>query len=177
MTVRKIFANGKTFDVSGIGYTPEGKFYYYRYSPFRDRSAINKEDTEIGVLCNNAYLKQHTNNTWKIIGDPTEGAILSAAARWVSGRRNSKRLPFLSEIPFDSDRKKMSTIRNTPDSLLVCEKGAADVILKDCTKIYIEGEIRKLTETDIQTILNAENNNMAGAALRVLGIAFKTIRP
>ena len=175
MTVRKIFANGKTFDVSGTGYTPEGNFTITGTSPSEIDQQSIKKILEIGVLCNNAYLKQHTNNTWKIIGDPTEGAILSAAAKvGIWKEELEKRLPLLSEIPFDSDRKKMSTIRNTPDSLLVCEKGAADIILKDCTNIYIEGEIRKLTENDIQAILN-ENNNMAGAALRVLGIAFKPL--
>lgn len=175
MTVRKIFANNKTFDVSGTGYTPEGNFTITGMSPSEIDQQSIKKILEIGVLCNNAYLKQHTNNTWKIIGDPTEGAILSVAGKagiWKD--ELEKRLPLLSEIPFDSDRKKMSTIRNTPDSLLVCEKGAADIILKDCTNIYIDGVTRKLTENDIQTILS-ENNRMAGAALRVLGVAFKPL--
>ena len=173
MTVRKIFANGKTFDVSGTGYTPEGNFTITGISPSEIDQQSIKNILEIGVLCNNAYLKQHTNNTWKIIGDPTEGAILSVAGKaGIWKEELEKRLPLLSEIPFDSDRKKMSTIRSRPDSLLVYEKGAADIILKDCTNIYIEGEIRKLTENDIQSILN-ENNKMAGAALRVLGTAFK----
>lgn len=69
----------------------------------------------------------------------------------------------------------MSTVRKTPYSVfLVCEKGAADVIVKDCTKIYIEGELRDLTEDDIRVIVN-ENNKMADAALRVIGIAFKPL--
>ena len=105
----------------------------------------------IGVLCNNAHLKRD-NTAWKVIGDPTEGAILSAAAKAGIWKENlQKKFPLASEIPFDSDRKKMSTIRNTPhDIMLVCEKGAPDVILKDCTKIFIEGEIRDLTKDDVQ---------------------------
>ncbi|OHB42410.1 MAG: hypothetical protein A2Y11_06350 [Planctomycetes bacterium GWC2_39_26] len=175
MTVRKIFVDGKTFDVSGTGYTPTGNFTITGIPPSKIDQQSIKKILEIGVLCNNAYLKQHTNNTWKIIGDPTEGAILSTAAKaGIWKEELEKRLPLLSEIPFDSERKKMSTIRSTPDSLLVCEKGAADVILKDCTNIYIEGEARNLTENDIQVILN-ENNKMAGEALRVLGIAFKPL--
>ena len=81
MTVRKIFANGKTFDVSGTGYTPDGNFTITGIPPLETDQQSIKKILEIGVLCNNAYLKQHTNNTWKIIGDPTEGAILSAAAK------------------------------------------------------------------------------------------------
>ncbi|MBI2470113.1 MAG: calcium-translocating P-type ATPase, SERCA-type [Planctomycetes bacterium] len=174
MTVRKIFANGKTFDVSGTGYTPKGNFTINGIPLTETDYLIVKFILGIGVLCNNAHLKRD-NNSWKVIGDPTEGAILSAAAKtdiWkeVLGGK----LPLISEIPFDSDRKKMSTLRSTPDSLLVCEKGAADIILKDCTRIFIDGVTRNLTENDIQSILN-ENNKLAGAAMRVLGIAFKPL--
>ena len=175
MTVRKIFANGKTFDTSGTGYVPEGNFTFNDTPLSEIDQRIAKFILGIGVLCNNAHLKKD-NNTWRVIGDPTEGAILCAAAKaGIWKEELGKKLPFLSEIPFDSDRKKMSTIRNTPHSaLLVCEKGAADVILKDCTKIYIDKALRGLTEDDIQVIMN-ENNKMAGAALRVLGVAFKPL--
>ncbi|MDO8142079.1 MAG: HAD-IC family P-type ATPase, partial [Candidatus Brocadiales bacterium] len=174
MTVRKLFVSGKTIDVSGTGYIPEGNFFSNSTPLSEIEQQAVKKVLEIGVLCNNAYLKKD-NNTWKIVGDPTEGAILSAAGKagiWKD--ELEKRLPLLSEIPFDSDRKKMSTVRSTPDSLLVCEKGAPDVILRDCTKIYHDGETRNLTENDIEVILN-ENNKMAGAALRVLGTAFKPL--
>ncbi|MCF6155640.1 MAG: cation-translocating P-type ATPase [Candidatus Brocadia sp.] len=175
MTVRKIFVNGKTIDISGTGYAPEGNFTFNN-TPL---SEIDKRMVTfvlgIGVLCNNAHLKRD-NTTWKILGDPTEGAILSAAAKagiWKEGLQ--KKFPLASEIPFDSDRKKMSTIRKTPYSVqLVCEKGAADVIVKDCTRISIGGELRDLTEDDIRVIVN-ENNKMADAALRVIGIAFKPV--
>ncbi|GAN31808.1 cation-translocating P-type ATPase [Candidatus Brocadia sinica] len=173
MTVRKMFVNGKTVDISGTGYAPEGNFTFNNMP----LSEIDKRMVTcvlgIGVLCNNAHLKRD-NTTWKVIGDPTEGAILSAAAKTGIWKESlQKKFPLLSEIPFDSDRKKMSTIRNTPhDTMLVCEKGAPDVILKDCTKIFMGGEIRDLTKDDVQVILE-ENNKMAGAALRVLGIAFK----
>ncbi|OQY99579.1 MAG: ATPase [Candidatus Brocadia sp. UTAMX2] len=177
MTVKKIFANGKTIDVSGTGYTPEGDFTINGTHLSETDQQFAKFVLGIGVLCNNAHLKKD-HHAWTVIGDPTEGAILSAAAKtglWKEDLQNNFSLA--SEIPFDSDRKKMSTIRNTPHAvLMVCEKGAADVIVKDCTKFYTEGELRDLTENDVHTILN-ENNKMAGAALRVLGIAFKPIDP
>ncbi|GAN35314.1 MAG: cation-translocating P-type ATPase [Candidatus Brocadia sp. AMX2] len=175
MTVRKIFANGKTVDVSGTGYDPEGNFAFNNMPLSEIDRRMVTFVLGIGVLCNNAHLKRD-NTTWKVIGDPTEGAILSAAAKaglWKEGLQ--KKFPLASENPFDSDRKKMSTVRKTPYSVfLVCEKGAADVIVKDCTKIYIEGELRDLTEDDIRVIVN-ENNKMADAALRVIGIAFKPL--
>ncbi|MCF6156947.1 MAG: cation-translocating P-type ATPase [Candidatus Brocadia sp.] len=174
MTVRKVFVNGKTIDISGTGYAPEGNFTINGISLSEIDYRIVKFILGVGVLCNNAYLKKD-NNAWKVIGDPTEGAILSAAAKagiWKEAL--GKKFPLLTEIPFDSERKKMSTVRRTPYDLLVCEKGAPDIILKDCTKIYSEGIIRDLTKDDIQLILN-ENNNMAGSALRVLGTAFKPL--
>lgn len=176
MTVKKIFVSGKTIDVSGTGYAPEGNFSSNGMPLLETDLQALKKLLEIGVLCNNAHLKQHINNTWKIIGDPTEGAILSAAAKASIWKEElEKKLPLFTEIPFDSDRKKMSTTRSTPhDTLLVCEKGAPDIILKDCTKIYVEGEIRVLTKNDTHVILN-ENRKMAEAALRVLGVAFKPI--
>ncbi len=173
MTVRKIFVNGKIIDVSGTGYAPKGDFTINGMPPSEVDQRALKTVLGIGILCTNAHLKKE-NTSWNIIGDPTEGAILSAAAKadiWKEALE--KKLSLLSEIPFDSNRKKMSTVRNTPHAcLLICEKGAADIILNDCTKIYVDGELRDLTENDIQTILN-ENNRMAGAALRVLGVAFK----
>ncbi|MDQ1271732.1 MAG: P-type Ca2+ transporter type [Planctomycetota bacterium] len=177
MTVRKIFANGKIFDISGTGYAPDGNFTINGMPLSEIDQRIVKFFLGIGALCNNAHLKKD-HNTWKVIGDPTEGAILTAAAK-ANIRKEGlwKKFPLLSEIPFDSERKKMATVRKTPHSvLLVCEKGAADVIVKDCTRIYMGGELRDLSEEDIRNILN-ENNKMAGAALRVLGIAFKPIDP
>lgn len=174
MTVRKIYVNGKTIDVSGTGYTPQGNFSIDG-TPFleTDQKAIRKI-LEIGILCNNAYLKKD-DNTWRILGDPTEGAILCAAAKVSIWKEIlEKQYPLISEIPFDSERKKMTTIRGIPPALFAYEKGAPDVILKDCTRIYIAGVIRNLTEDDIRIILY-ENSQMAGNALRILGMAFKPI--
>ncbi len=173
MTVKKIFTNGKTIDISGTGYAPVGSFTI-------DGLPLTERDQHIvtfvlgiGALCNNASLKNNTA-VWEVIGDPTEGAILSAAAK--AGLRKEvlgKKFPLLLEIPFDSERKKMSTIREATQTVsLVCQKGAADVILRDCTKVYVDGELRDITKSDVELILN-ENNTLAEAALRVIGIAFK----
>ncbi len=174
MTVRKIYVNGKIIDVSGTGYAPEGNFSIDG-SPLSetDQKAIRKT-LEIGTLCNNAYLKKD-DNTWRIIGDPTEGAILCVAAKVNIWKEYlEKQYPLISEIPFDSERKKMSTIRGISPASFVYEKGAPDVILKDCTRIYVEGVIRDLTKDDIRIILY-ENSQMAENALRILGMAFKPI--
>ncbi|MGQ3684956.1 MAG: cation-translocating P-type ATPase [Candidatus Loosdrechtia sp.] len=175
MTIKRIYSGGKTFDVSGSGYQPEGKITLSD----KPLSSIDQRTVRlvlgIGVLCSNASLKQE-NTAWKVIGDPTEGAMLVGAVKaGISKESLKKILPAVSEIPFNSDRKKMSVIRNTPHSAyLVCEKGAPDVILKDCTRIYKNGVIKTLTKKDRKAILE-ENDKMAGFALRVLGVAFKPI--
>ncbi|MCF6158962.1 MAG: cation-translocating P-type ATPase [wastewater metagenome] len=174
MTLKKIFSGGKTFDISGSGYTPEGEITLHK----KPVSEIDRRTVKfilgIGTLCSNVSLKQE-NATWKVIGDPTEGAIVSAAVKaGVSKEALERVMPLISEIPFSSERKKMSTVRNTPHSFtLVCEKGAPDIVLKDCTKIYMNGEIRAITKKDSEIILK-KNNQMAGSALRVLGVACKT---
>ena len=173
MTVRQIYVNGKTLDVSGTGYAPEGDITHRSQNLSAGDHRAVKLVLGLGALCNNAFLKKD-NTAWKVIGDPTEGTILSAAAKTGIRKEDiAKQFPLASEIPFDSDREKMSTLRDTPyGTLFVCEKGDPDVILKDCAKIYREGVVRDLTEKDIQFITQ-ENNRMAGAALRVLGVAFK----
>lgn len=175
MTIKKIFSSGKTFDVSGSGYTTKGNITLYGEPVSHiDRRTV-KLVLGIGVLCSNASLKKE-NTAWKVIGDPTEGAILIAAVKaGVSKEVLERTLPVVSEIPFDSERKKISTTRNTPHSVyLVCEKGAPDVILKDCSRIYKNGVIKTLTKKDKKAILE-ENNKMAGSALRILAAAFKPL--
>ncbi|GJQ22762.1 MAG: calcium-translocating P-type ATPase, SERCA-type [Candidatus Brocadia sapporoensis] len=177
MTVKKIFANSKTVDVSGTGYAPVGDFTINGTPLSETDERFVKLVLGIGILCNNAHLKKD-HSAWTVLGDPTEGAILSAAAKVGLWKEDlQKTFPFASEIPFDSNRKKMSIVTKTPHtSLLVCVKGAADVIVKDCVKIYTNGELRDLSEDDVNVIVN-KNNEMAGDALRVLGIAFKPIDP
>jgi P-type Ca2+ transporter type 2C len=175
MTIKKIFSSDKTFDVSGSGYTTKGNITLHGESVSHIDHRTVKLVLGIGVLCSNTSLKKE-NTVWKVIGDPTEGAILIAAAKaGVSKEVLERILPVVSEIPFDSERKKISMTRNTPHAVyLVCEKGAPDVILKDCSRIYKNGVIKTLTKKDRKAILE-ENNKMAGTALRILGAAFKPL--
>ncbi|MFO0795662.1 MAG: hypothetical protein U0586_16550 [Candidatus Brocadiaceae bacterium] len=116
MTVRKIFTNEVKPLKSRERVIPLWESFSINAMPLSEIEQHSlKKVLEIGVLCNNAYLKQHPHNTWKIIGDPTEGAILSAAAKagiWKEVLEKDFTLAF--EIPFDSERKKMSTVRGSP---------------------------------------------------------------
>lgn len=163
MTVRKLFANNQLIEVSGAGYSTEGSF-----------SADPKKFDlllKTGLLCNNSRL-----DNGKIIGDPTEAAlIVSAAKAGLLEAQLEFDNPRLEEIPFSSERKLMTTINRTKTGILALSKGAPEVLLKKCSSILIDGKERKLTKNDIDMILQ-KNHEFANQALRVLGFAYKKLR-
>lgn len=170
MTVREIYANGRIIKVTGEGYAPEGKF-------MADDKELDAKDIglllRIGTLCNDSRLSHEER--WDILGDPTEGALLVSAGKAGLDRAElEKHYPRIDEIPFDSERKCMSTIHKVDGQNVAYIKGAPDTILKDCNSAFINGKIRKLTEQDKNDILKI-NQDMASKALRVLGFAFRPL--
>ena len=125
--------------------------------------------------CNNAHLVQE-DGTWKVIGDPTEGALLAAGLKAGGNQeRIEKELPKQHEFPFDSDRKRSSVIRRMPDGKLrAFTNGAPGVLLQRCTSLYTSTGVRPLTDPDRQRIL-AQTTAMAQQALRVLGSAYRDL--
>lgn len=171
MTVRKIYVNGKTIDIGGVGYEPSGSFY-------RNDASLNPGDEPhllrlltAAMLCNDSHLI-NADGIWQVKGDPTEGALVVAAAK--AGIKAQEFItPRIAEVPFSSERKRMTTIHDTPEGLVAYSKGAPEVILDSCTRIYSEGVERELTEQDRKRILQV-NQEMAAGALRVLGLAYKS---
>lgn len=178
MTVTKIYTNRKFYDVSGEGYNPEGKFYLdgVEVNPIEDVNL--RQLLTIGLLCNDAKLEETVANEekkWRIIGDPTEGAIVVAAAKGgMYSKDLEKVMPRLQEIPFDSERKRMTTFHPAEKGYVAFIKGAPDIIINLSSRIYKEGEIVPITEKNKQEALNA-NHEMASQALRVLAIAYKEL--
>ncbi|RLE50838.1 MAG: hypothetical protein DRJ21_01325 [Candidatus Methanomethylicota archaeon] len=130
----------------------------------------------IGLLCSHAELIQENGN-WKVLGDPTEGDLVVAAAKAGMGRNELlKKYPKEHEIPFESGRKRMTTIHrsNSNGKLVAYVKGAPEVILSLSTHIYENGSIREITEADRERILNIVKD-MARNALRVLAMAYKEL--
>ncbi|MCP2597037.1 calcium-translocating P-type ATPase, SERCA-type, partial [Candidatus Aminicenantes bacterium AC-335-G13] len=171
MTVKKLFVDNKIIEVTGEGYKPEGKIVF-------KENEINKKDLQlllkIGALCNNAGLIYE--KIWKIIGDPTEGALIVSALKFgIDKKVLEKELPRIEEIPFEPERKLMTTIHKCNEKIIAFVKGAPDIILEKCMYIQINGKIRKITEGDKEIILKA-NQEMANKALRVLGFAYKEIK-
>ena len=173
MTVQAVFADNMLFKVTGVGYEPKGDFLLddKKINP-KDYPGLNK-GLLCAVLCNGAQLVQ--NNNYKIIGDPTEGALLTLAAKadiWKEKKEEDS--PFLEEIPFDSERKKMTVVRESHGQLIAFVKGAPDILLNDCLNIEERGNLRKLTDLDRGKILQA-NDDLANQALRVLAVAYRVL--
>jgi len=171
MTVRDIYVNNTLIEVTGDGYTPEGNFMQ------AGDEEVNISDLELlfrsSILCNDSRLNR--NDRWEIFGDPTEGALLVSAGK--AGFKRSElesRFPRLDEIPFDSERKCMTTIHRINEEYTAYIKGAPDVILDNCKYISINGRVKEMTGEDRNRILDA-NREMANRALRVLGFAHKSL--
>lgn len=172
MTVQAVFAADTLFSVSGVGYEPKGDFLV-------DNKVVNPRDLagfqktlSIGVLCNGAQLVKN-EQAYKIIGDPTEGALLTVAAKaGVWKEENEQKYPFIEEIPFDSERKVMTIVRRSADTATAFVKGAPEVLLSACTFIEKDGRVRPLTDNDRKHILQI-NEQLADKAMRVLAVSYR----
>lgn len=176
MTVRELYVAGETFRVTGEGYAPEGKILFGENN---STPAQIKHLTQLGtslVACNNAHLA-HDDGQWKVVGDPTEGAMLAAGLKiGVKTNEVERSLPKAREIPFDSDRKRRTVIRNlSSGDQRAFINGAPDVLLQLCTHLYSLDGVRRMTEQDRKMIAD-QNSAMAHRALRVLGAAYRDFR-
>ena len=172
MTIRKIFTNGKLIDVSGSGYTPQGTFSIdgKSFDPMQDRDLSNL--LYAGVLCNDTVL-QHNNNEWEVLGDPTEGGIIVAAAKaGINHEEIVKLFPRINEIPFSSERKRMTTIHQFHKGLHAFSKGAPEVVLGTCSYVYRGGKSEPISDKERKEIIDTAHR-MGEDALRVLGLAEK----
>jgi Ca2+-transporting ATPase len=174
MTVRSVWTSRAAFEVTGAGYEPAGEFLTAAgpVDPCQHPDLIKA--LVAGVLCNNARLSIEDGKP-SVFGDPTEIAILSAAAKagiWKSEEEADYDL--VEELPFDSDRKKMSVVRRAGHDLTTFTKGAPDLLLKDCSHILEDGSARPLTEADRDRIVEA-NDGYSDQALRVLAVAYRNL--
>lgn len=170
MTVTRIFTAGEVFEVTGTGYTPAGDFL--------DKNGVKIEPLEkeslalmlLGGLLNNDAQLQNTEKGYRVIGDPTEGALLVAALKaGLSKETAFKESPRLSEIPFDSNRKMMTTLHHMK-GVRSFTKGAPDVVLSRCTSVLTYKGIIKLEEERLKNLL-AVNSQFASQGQRVLSLA------
>jgi P-type Ca2+ transporter type 2C len=182
MTVVQGWTGGRRLRVTGEGYAPTGQFFVERH-PFDPRTHADVTRLlEGALLCNDARLEESLDATtgvaWRIVGDPTEAAMAVAAVKAGYQREDlDAAWPRVQEIPFDSERKRMTTIHQRAGeqpALMAFVKGAPDVVLDLCTHMMVDGAPVALTPALRDDIL-AENRGMAGAALRVLAVAYRSM--
>ncbi|MCX7669754.1 MAG: HAD-IC family P-type ATPase, partial [Anaerolineae bacterium] len=170
MTVRRIFVAGQLIEVSGAGYNPEGTFS--RNGSIQPPSAPLLELLRGATLASDARLLPKDGH-WEIKGDPTEGALVVAAAKAGLHRADLEaQFPRVGEIPFTSETKRMTTLHATPHGPIAYAKGAAEVILDCCTYWMAADGVQPLDAATRAELL-AQAQQMAGQALRVLGVAAK----
>jgi Ca2+-transporting ATPase len=196
MVVQIVETLAGAYEVTGEGYAPTGEFRDRAQNAItvRDRAELQRL-LQACVLCNDAILQEKdlTNNgngngnstkppgpvrktEWVILGDPTEGALLSLAGKaGLDQQALNRQYARLGEFPFSSERKRMSVICEAPDeSYLMFTKGSPELILERCQSVQIGDEIQPLSDAQRSEVL-AANNHLAEQGLRVLGFAYKPL--
>lgn len=178
MTVERVVVPSGEVELTGTGYAPEGDMVSIDGSAVPENIANEVLATlGAGTLANDGELREGEKpGTWEIVGDPTEVSLV-VAARKTHADKKFAHFDRVAEIPFTSERKRMSVItRNATDAgkLTVFAKGAPDVLLSYCDRIYVNGAIRPLTEGDRQNILDTVER-LSREAYRTLGEAFRPL--
>jgi len=170
MTITKVYTDFKEYDVEGSGYTPKGDISH-KGDVIDDDSQIKLIMT-IASLSNDANLIEK-NGSYEITGDPTEAAMLTLSEKWDIVQEDlNEAHPRIDEIPFDSDRKMMTTFHNIDKNYYAMTKGAPDVMINNSSKIIIDGKLEDFTD-DLKEKVLKENTKLAKQALRVMAYAFK----
>jgi Ca2+-transporting ATPase len=185
MTVREIVAGGNRYEVTGVGFQPQGEFHRYPAgqrsveesagaapAEVDPREEVDLLDTlRVAARCTTAQVTppEEEGQPWRVIGDPTEGALVIAALKAEADAARPPR-DVVHEIPFDSDRKAMSVVVAADGQLRMLTKGAPEVILARSVAEQIGGRARPLSEQRRAELLQWAAD-MAQRAMRVLALA------
>ncbi len=194
MTVTRLWADGQFINITGTGYVPRGDFLVDGKTVDVSNYPGARTTLWLGVLNNDSEIEttgtSEDQQTYRIVGDPTEGALLVAATK--AGAEHlqiDKAYPRENEVPFDSERKRMITIHNVsepdPNDLspfhnkkmqnwdVVAMKGAPDIVLGLCSHYQTMDDHSKPLDDEARKRILAANDAMTGDALRVLGVAYR----
>ena len=172
MVVEDIYTAQTSTHITGTGYEPVGKFLNSEQQVFNPIEDYEVNELLIAcTVCNDSHLQKNAANEWAIIGDPTEGALITLAAKAnIEAAVLNVQLPRIAEIPFSSERKRMSVICQQEDAYLVFTKGSPELVLGCCDRIQINHEYQPITAAQRTQILE-QNNQLARKGIRVLGFA------
>ncbi len=189
MTVTHLWNGGRLLEVTGEGYAPNGHILSEGKPVDIRNDQTLRRLLQISVLCNNAVLqetypeqqnrkkqRQDVQPMWAINGDPTEGALVVLGAKaGYTHKSLQETYRKVAELPFDSERKRMSVLVEHQGGRLLLSKGAPDVLLEKCAYILWEGKVTPLTGT-LRKKVEAANEAMAKNALRVLALAYRDMK-
>lgn len=174
MTVQQVYVNNQTLKVTGIGYEPTGEFQ------FEDKNVTPDDNLKtllkIAALCNDSNSeKDEKTGKWTVKGDPTEGALIVAAKK-VGVNKKELELQELriAEIPFSSERKRMTTIHSSEGKKIAYMKGAPEIVLERCSRIFLNRKEQPLSKQLFSEHLKV-TEALALKALRNLGFAYKEL--
>jgi Ca2+-transporting ATPase len=171
MTVRQVWADGRTFDVSGVGYDPSGGEILERGS----RAALPDTVRQLilaAALASDARVRQR-DGRWEIEGDPTEAALIVLARKaGLDPDAVEREMPRVAEIPFTSERRRMTTLHDGSDTTIAYSKGATEDVLAMCTSCVHDGAATPLTD-DVRRTIRGVEQELAKQGLRVLAAATK----
>ena len=177
MTVRKIWIPHEIIDVTGTGYSSEGEFLHkgqkISYKKFKELELIIR----VAAFCNDAKLIENSKSTnkFKIIGDPTEASLLVAAQKInFNLEKELKSMPRILELPFDSERKSMTSIHKKNDKKVAYVKGAPKKIISLCKYISVENTVREFSSDEKDKVIKI-HDKMALEGLRILAMAYKEL--
>ncbi len=177
MTVRRIWAAGTAFEVTGVGYEPKGEITGPEGTVTAPESMPLRALLHAAVLANNARVvpPSEGNPVWTVLGDPTEAALLVAGQKaGIDYRQESFNSPRLFEIPFESSRRRMSTINQEGNRVVAYVKGAPREVLEKCTHILMGDQAVPLTPA-LAGQVGEVNDQYAREGLRVLGVARREV--
>ena len=175
MTVKRIYVDGETIEVSGEGYKPQGEFRH-------DGQLLEPQGDhalglllKMGTLCNDALLTRENADCCSILGDPTEGALVVAAAKaGMDKERLEMSFPRLDEIPFQSEKQYMATLHPQDGGKVVYVKGSVERLLTLSRYIIKGDKAVPIQKSDVQAIEEAVNS-MAKEGMRVLAFAYTEV--
>ncbi len=178
MTVRNLWLGGRPLTVTGVGYNPEGRILNSAGRPLPNPASSDLRQLLVaGALCNNARLLPPNGESprWTVLGDPTEAALRVVAVKGgLNLEAEARKAVCLRELPFESRRKRMSTIHQVNSSSVAYVKGAPKEILALCTHVRINGQERPLDD-ELRAQITAANDEYARNGLRVLAVALRSL--
>jgi len=182
MTVERVVTASGEVQITGTGYEPTGHMVTPNANEQGEVHVPTNIRTEViatlgaGALANDGELRQDAEGMWESVGDPTEVSLI-VAARKTKADRSHAHFTRVAEVPFTSERKRMSIIakdESDAGNLSVFAKGAPDVLLSYCTRILVNDAVRPMTEGDRQSIL-ASVERLSNEAYRTLGQAYRPL--